>query len=249
MTQEDVAAAMDWSPSKVIRIESGEVSAATNDLRMLLTHYGETDQQVVDDLVRLGQESKRLPWDRYRPELGQRTVTYYNHEASATSIRQFDPLVVPALCQTREYARAYLRDVLDLPDETVELRQQVLAGRQELLDAADAPGMVVVLDEAVLHRETGGAATMAAQRQHLRDLDARPQVTVRVVPFGHPGHPGLQGPYALLDLGADDTALYRENGGEPAARKDAGEIARYSDGFGRLAAAADDLATILKKLD
>ncbi|MGH3966150.1 MAG: helix-turn-helix domain-containing protein [Pseudonocardiaceae bacterium] len=40
MTQRDVAVAMDWSQSKLIRIESGAVNISTNDLRALLGHYG-----------------------------------------------------------------------------------------------------------------------------------------------------------------------------------------------------------------
>src|SRR6516165_12092993 len=39
MTQEQVAKAMDWSLSKVIRIETGAVGVSTNDLRALLALY------------------------------------------------------------------------------------------------------------------------------------------------------------------------------------------------------------------
>ena len=38
-TQEQVAAAMDWSLSKLIRIENGSVGISTNDLEVLLGHY------------------------------------------------------------------------------------------------------------------------------------------------------------------------------------------------------------------
>nr|MDT0665406.1 helix-turn-helix transcriptional regulator [Micromonospora sp. DSM 115978] len=37
-TQRDVAAAMDWSPSKLIRFETGAVNICTIDLRALLTY-------------------------------------------------------------------------------------------------------------------------------------------------------------------------------------------------------------------
>src|SRR5690242_15981254 len=40
MTQRDVAQALDWSPSKVIRIETGAVIISTSDLMALLPHYG-----------------------------------------------------------------------------------------------------------------------------------------------------------------------------------------------------------------
>ena len=36
LKQAEVARAMDWSPSKLIRIESGQVSISTNDLKALL---------------------------------------------------------------------------------------------------------------------------------------------------------------------------------------------------------------------
>ena len=39
LTQEQVADAMDWSLSKVIRIEAGTVGISTNDLKALLRHY------------------------------------------------------------------------------------------------------------------------------------------------------------------------------------------------------------------
>jgi transcriptional regulator with XRE-family HTH domain len=39
LTQEDVAHAMDWSLSKIIRIENGAVGISTNDLAALLSLY------------------------------------------------------------------------------------------------------------------------------------------------------------------------------------------------------------------
>ena len=42
LTQGEVATAMDWSLSKIIRIETGAVGVSTNDLRALLGLYGIT---------------------------------------------------------------------------------------------------------------------------------------------------------------------------------------------------------------
>ena len=44
LTQEQVAAAMDWSLSKLIRIENGTVGISTNDLKAILLHYKITDE-------------------------------------------------------------------------------------------------------------------------------------------------------------------------------------------------------------
>ncbi|MBV8994153.1 MAG: helix-turn-helix transcriptional regulator, partial [Pseudonocardiales bacterium] len=57
MTQRDVAAAMDWSQSKLIRIESGAVKISTNDLRALLAHYG-VDTSRIDALLAVGRAAR-----------------------------------------------------------------------------------------------------------------------------------------------------------------------------------------------
>src|ERR1051325_1028471 len=51
LTQSQVAEAMDWSLSKVIRIENGEVSVSVHDLRQLLAFIGVKDRTNVADLL------------------------------------------------------------------------------------------------------------------------------------------------------------------------------------------------------
>ena len=74
-TQRDVATAMDWSPSKLIRIESGAVSVSTNDLRQLLAHYG-VDDAGIDDYVAINKEGRKQSWADFRV-LDSATRQYY----------------------------------------------------------------------------------------------------------------------------------------------------------------------------
>src|SRR5690349_8967067 len=62
LTQEQVAVAMDWSLSKLIRIESGQVSISTNDVKALLSHYRVNDPVQVADLVDLARVARRRTW-------------------------------------------------------------------------------------------------------------------------------------------------------------------------------------------
>ena len=57
-TQHQVAEEMEWSISKVMRIESGEVTVSVNDTRSLLTYLGITDSDEVsrDDPLEPGSE-------------------------------------------------------------------------------------------------------------------------------------------------------------------------------------------------
>src|SRR5690348_12827326 len=62
LTQGQVAEAMQWSLSKVIRIEKGEVSVSANDLRALLNHLDVTDPAEVRRLLDDAWLSRRERW-------------------------------------------------------------------------------------------------------------------------------------------------------------------------------------------
>jgi len=54
LTQRQVASEMDWSPSKMLRIESGLVGISTTDLQALLNYYRVPDHRRTElvELVR-----------------------------------------------------------------------------------------------------------------------------------------------------------------------------------------------------
>ena len=53
LTQRQVANAMDWSASKMLRIETGEVGITPIDLRALLACYDVRDERRTEELVNL----------------------------------------------------------------------------------------------------------------------------------------------------------------------------------------------------
>ncbi len=53
LTQKQVATAMDWSASKMLRIEAGVVGISTTDLRALLACYDVRDERRTEELVNL----------------------------------------------------------------------------------------------------------------------------------------------------------------------------------------------------
>ncbi|WP_083419765.1 MULTISPECIES: helix-turn-helix transcriptional regulator [unclassified Pseudofrankia] len=57
-TQREVAEEMDWSESKIYRIEKGRVSISTTDLRALLSYYRVTDEDRVSYLIRMKREGR-----------------------------------------------------------------------------------------------------------------------------------------------------------------------------------------------
>jgi transcriptional regulator with XRE-family HTH domain len=199
-TQRDVADALYWSPSKIIRIEGGQVSVSVTDLKALLTFYGIKDERRVDDLVDMARQSRKQPWSQYRDVILPETATYYGYEASASIVRHYEPLLVPGLLQTADYTRALLRGAFSNDDSTIARRVEARLERQELLNREDSRELFFIVDEGVVRHVVGGPAVMVGQLRHLIALGQRPDVTFRIVSFATGAHVGLQGPFVLLEF-------------------------------------------------
>jgi transcriptional regulator with XRE-family HTH domain len=212
-TQRQVAEALDWSPSKVTRIESGAVSLSVTDLRALLGYYGVVEPEIVERLVDLARRSRRArsPFAAYADVFSPVALRFFDFEHSASWIGEVELLVVPGLLQTEEYARA-LMSVHELGAEKAERFVRSRRVRQEVLDRADPPTMSFVVDESVLLRAIGGPAVMRAQLQRLLDLGQREHVAIRVLPLALGEHVGLRGPFVLLKFAGtnDPDVVYIE---------------------------------------
>jgi transcriptional regulator with XRE-family HTH domain len=210
-TQREVAQAMDWSASKVIRIENGEVGISSNDLKVLLAYY-EVPEKRVDSLLSIARTSRRDPWGELRDVHSPAFLKYLSFESSAKLIRSYDLTLVPGLLQTEEFNLKLQSGVWKESLETAERRWSGRLRRQEIHERDDPPGMFFVLDEAVLRRQVGGPAVMRRQLERLRQWSAEPHVSLQVYPFSAGAYPGMDGPFRLLEFANpnDDDLLYLE---------------------------------------
>lgn len=93
---EDIRAEMDWSLSKVMRIESGMVSISVNDLRALLAFYGVVDPDEVDCFVDLARSARRRHWaGQYREYVSTSYMDFLGYEDDASRISQYHPFLIP----------------------------------------------------------------------------------------------------------------------------------------------------------
>jgi transcriptional regulator with XRE-family HTH domain len=233
LTQRQVADELDWSPSKVIRIEQGTVRIGVTDLQALLNLYEVADPATVAELSTMARESKKLPFADYRGAVPAEGVRYFQYEANASIIRQVEPLLVPGLLQVEEYSRSVLaayRRTAEDTDKIVESRKE----RQELFERSEPPETFFILDEAVLRREVGGPKVMARQIEHLIEVAKRPRVSIQVIPFGAGAHSALAGPFVHLEFPAenDPDVIFVENAlGDTIFRDDEEVTADYREQF------------------
>jgi transcriptional regulator with XRE-family HTH domain len=239
LTQEQVAAAMEWSRSKVIRIEAGTVGISANDLRALLGLYNLQGSAEVDNLLTLARAGRERPWQNvYKDVASTRLLQFIEFEAAASVTRNFQPLIVPGLLQTRDYARVMLRQLKgDLTDGRIDALVDVRMRRQELLERDDAPLLFFVLDEAATRRVVGGTQVMRRQLDRLTELAARPRITIEVLPFSAGAYPALNGSFVIQEFpdSADADVLYQEGPqGEELRSDDQELIAHYREVFEEL---------------
>ncbi|MCK2244019.1 MULTISPECIES: helix-turn-helix transcriptional regulator [unclassified Crossiella] len=212
VTQKAVAEGLDWSPSKVIRIETGAVGISTTDLKALLAFYEVKDEAVVE-LVEIAKASrKQVWWDKHRPHFRPAFFFLIGLESSASVTRQFQSLLVPGLLQIEEYAREiiglYDRDNPDIIERAVRVRME----RQERFFENGAR-IFYVLDEAVLRRAVGGKEVMRKQLLKLKEMNRLPQVRIQVVGFDKGAHVGMKGSFIVYEFDEEgqDHAIYLES--------------------------------------
>jgi len=219
LTQEQVAQDLDWSPSKLIRVEGGRSSVTKVDLDALLTRYGITSESHRERLQALNRGSReRAWWAAYREGTNPTYVEYVGYEAGASYIRMFQSGAVPGLLQTPEYAEALTSNSVDATrvGPAVKFRMQRQA---EIARRSTPPRKYFVVDEAVIRRHVGisqDPGIMPAQLRHIVARSERDEsVTIRVIPFTAGAHPGLAGPFSLLEFeGAMPDLLYLDAGRE-----------------------------------
>jgi transcriptional regulator with XRE-family HTH domain len=235
LTQEQVATAMDWSLSKLIRIENGTVGISTNDLKAILAHYKITDDGRTAEMLALARGAReRSWWSTYR-DAPPRLVQLIEYESASFIIRNFQPMLIPGLLQTEEYAATVIRNLIpEATAQEVSSNVEIRMNRQRLLQQPEMPLMFFIMDEAAVRRLVGGQEAMRRQIQRLLDESDKPTVSIEIVPFSAGAHPGMQGPFMLFEFpdAADDDALYLEGPNDARLnRDDAEEISRFRERF------------------
>lgn len=176
MTQEQLATKMYVSKSLVAMVETGQ-RAPRRDFAT-----------AVDDA--LGADGR---FDRMRERLlrGEATPEWFrpwvDYEQHATTIRAFEPNVVPGLLQTEEYARALTGD-----EDATAAR----LARQRILDQDTPPEVFDIIDESVLHRQIGTLDVMCKQMMRL----AEAPVGVQILPTGADSYLGVDGSFELATV-------------------------------------------------
>ena len=254
MSREEVSRQLEWSTSTLFRIETGRNRPQPGNVRALLELYGVTGPER-DGLIQLTRDARKPGWwHSFRDVLPNPYEVYIGLEAGAASIRNFEPVVVPGLLQTADYAREIFRNgPRELDRDDVERRAEVRLARQEVLTREDRPRLWAVIDEAVIHRVVGGTSVMRGQLRHLADSAQQGKTTIQVVPYSAGAHAGTIGSFVILDFeeSTDPAVVYVETLAGDIYLEERSDVNRYTLAFDRLRAASlhpDDSVQMIERV-
>ncbi len=131
-------------------------------------------------------------------------------EREATSLRSFEPLIIPGLLQTPEYARTLFAAQRAATEDELEQLVATRIERQAILTRENPPQLWCLLDEGALHRCVGGAKIMHDQLLHLAETANRPKVAVQIVPSEVGAHAGLLGAFVIASFDGAGDIVYLE---------------------------------------
>ncbi|WP_245839005.1 helix-turn-helix domain-containing protein [Nocardia donostiensis] len=173
-----------WHQSKVSKIEYGKTKPTDADIRAWCEHTKSVDQ--VADLIATvrNMEASYLEWRRV---LGagtkRRQQASVKLEAETELMRWYEPVLIPGLLQTAEYAEEILRNVIDFYGTADDLdegvskrmeRQQILYRREHRFH--------FVIGEQALRTTVGDDRVMVGQLDRLLAVLGMPRVTFGIVP-------------------------------------------------------------------
>lgn len=238
LSAERLAAQLDWSQSKVSKIENGRTRPTPTDVVAFAQALG-AKRAVVAELIELARaaETEATTWrSLYRRGFDQRQRHYAEMEAEAAELLIYQPSVIPGLFQTADYARRVIGSFGIDPAEIGEAVVSRLERQRVLYD--EAKHIDVVITEAALWWRPGPVGVSLAQLDRLDSLVTLPNVELGIVPLDVGGSEIPLNQFVIFKLGADLDAVTVETYTSEVTVTDPEGVAAYEAIFKRHRASA-----------
>lgn len=227
LNAKQLADKLDWSPSRLSRLLSGKRGGTEMDVVGFLAVCGvNADER--ERLLALCKQAGTPGWlQQHGDRLPKQLRTLVDHEDKAVRIGDYQPVMVPGLLQTGDYARALIIETGNAPDNEIEDRVAARLARQSLFSRRPPVHFTFFLHEFVLRLPVGGPAVMSEQLHHLLRMSVRPSIIVRIIPSAAGGHAGIAGQFKLMEFTSLRPVVYLDSETSSLFLEEPVEIAAY----------------------
>ncbi|MCX4974121.1 helix-turn-helix domain-containing protein [Streptomyces sp. NBC_00554] len=239
LTCSQVGKELDWSSSKVNRMETGQGRVQPSDVDALCRFYG-TPDELRDLLKSLAKESKTKGWwHAHGDAIPAWFSVYVGLEQAASHLHTYQSEFIPGLLQTAEYAAELSRAWVDHTAEDIQRMVDVRMRRQDLLTSEGAPDLWAVVHQSALLHTVGSRQAMAHQLERMLEMQKLKNVTVQVLPFDAGAYP-TPGSFTILSFPEqeDPDLVYREGLTDSVYLEEPKDVTLYTKAFDHLRALA-----------
>ena len=208
---EAVAAALNWSPSKISRYERARTSLRPGEVARLLDYYQITGTHRAHLLALAEDATQKGWWEEFGDSLTEDYQQFIGLENEAASIAIWHVIVVPGLLQTEAYARHIISSYSRVEPNPPGMIGRMVKIRMRRQQALKRQGLQlsVVLDESVLTRRVGDESVMYEQLQRLAREADRPNLTLQILPLDAQ-QTAFGESFVIFGFGADDDAVLHD---------------------------------------
>lgn len=207
MSSKEAGTLLGVSPAQISSIEMSRFGVSPDRLRAMARNYSCTDEALIDALISMARDRKRMWWEEYREILPTGLLDLAELEHYAHGFRIAHTAHIPGLLQIREHAREVFQQVVPaLSPPEVEHRVSHRIKRQAVLYRDDPPPLRAIIHEAALRMKFGGPEVTREQLRHLVTMNDHENITILVIPFDAGAYPGsgqsgcyVEGPVRQLD--------------------------------------------------
>lgn len=240
------------SQSKISRMENAEIGCYLDDLVTLFDFYEVPAPRRAELLDWAHRAEERGGFQPTNPVLPADWRAWLDFEDEASAVRTYQPLLIPGLLQTAEYASAVIRATsCGRSDHQIDEMVASRMARQGLLTRTSPVRVDAIIEEDVLFRPFGQAGALYRQLRHLVDAASGPNVMVRLVRRDVELHPGLTGSFVLLDYDDEPSLVLLENRVASQFLDDEAQVAAYVESWSALSEVAcpeDESAGLINDL-
>ncbi|MEV6642549.1 DUF5753 domain-containing protein [Amycolatopsis sp. NPDC051371] len=184
-------------PADQVRAEAGETLA---EVVALLMGVLVVEPEERSRLLELARTAAEVSWlEKVMPSVSLEPGTYVQYEREASELFGWEPALIPGLLQTPAYARIALAG-FGVVGENNERLAAARETRRNRLAGPWPTGFQAVVAEAALRPGFIAPAVMIDQLRFLLGWTGRSNVSLQVLRGAPRFHPGLCGPFVILEF-------------------------------------------------
>lgn len=206
----DMAAKLNWTATTLSRAETGRRPLTALDITLYLGLCGISGDRL-QELLNLAAESDDFRIKPHPDQIPDELRTLMFHESTAQAIDIVEPVLIPGITQTPEYARAVFEAWGKFDEAGIDMRVDLRMDRKEVLTRYNPALCMVFVHENALRAMVGSPKIMSEQMLQLLFADSRPQCSVRVIPASAGSRGLTNGPFHIFHYADDPPVAYVEH--------------------------------------